>query len=408
VAVIGAGAAGLGAARRLDAAGLDVVVLEARARIGGRAQTLSGPSGAAVDLGCGWLHSADRNPLAALAEPLGFTLDRSAPAWTKLALTVNFPAEDQRAYRKVFAAFENRLDAAAEAASDQPASALFGPNAQRWIPLLNAFSGYYNGAPFDQISVKDYAAYQPTEQNWRVIEGYGSLISALGADLEVRTSHPVRRIEHRADGVRVGAAWGGIDALAAIVCVPAAFLAQDSIGFDPPLPDKAEAAAALPLGHVEKAFLALSDPEALPTDARAYGRTDTADTGSYGLRPLGRPIIECFFAGDLAASLVLEAPGSIAAFAREELCALFGSRFREQTEVIAESRWRTDPFIGGAYSHAVVGQAGARARLAEPVGTRLFFAGEACSAHAFSTAHGAYETGVAAANAVIEALELYT
>jgi monoamine oxidase len=122
------------------------------------------------------------------------------------------------------------------------------------------------------------------------------------------------------------------------------------------------------------------------------------------VRPQGLPAIEGFFVGDLAACLELEGPGAFAAFALEELSALFGSRFPQQSEPIAESRWRADPFIGGAYSHAVVGQVGARARLAAPAGTRLFFAGEACSAHAFSTAHGAYETGIAAANAVIAAL----
>jgi monoamine oxidase len=404
VIVIGAGAAGLGAARRLAAAGVDVLVLEAGPRIGGRAHTLVGHSGLAIDLGCGWLHSADRNPLTALVEPLGLTLDTAAPSWTKPALTVNFSAEDQRAYRKVFEAFERRLRAAADEAADQPAAALFGPDERPWIPLLNAFSGYYNGAPFDEISVKDYAAYQPTERNWRVAEGYGALIARLGAGLDVRTSHAVSRIAWRPDGVRVGGARGEVEALAAIVCVPATVLAGQGVQFDPPLHDKIEAAAALPLGHVEKAFLRLSTPEEFPEEARVHGRIDTADTAAYSLRPLGRPIIECFFGGDLAASLELETAGAFTAFALDELCALFGSAFRARAAPIAESRWRADPFIGGAYSHALVGHADARERLSEPVGARLRFAGEACSPHAFSTAHGAYETGVAAANAVLQAL----
>jgi monoamine oxidase len=404
VVVIGAGAAGLGAARRLRAAGFEVVVLEARTCVGGRARSLTGVSGAAIDLGCGWLHSADKNPLAKLAEPLGFTLDTSAAPWTGPALTVNFPAVDQRAYRAIFAAFEERIKAAAEATADRPAADLFGTDEQRWVPLLNGFSGFYNGAPFDRISVKDYAAYQPTDENWRVIEGYGGLIGALGAGLDVRTSHPVQRVERRANGVRVCGAWGDLAALSAIVCVPASVLAQEAIGFDPPLPEKAEAAAALPLGHVEKAFLKLGAPDDFSPDTLVYGRTDTANTGSYILRPRGLPIVECFFGGDLAASLEFEEVGAIAGLARDELCTLFGSGFHRQAVPIAESRWRTDPFIGGAYSHALVGYADARGRLATSLGTQLFFAGEACSAHAFSTAHGAYQTGVAAADAAIRAM----
>jgi len=404
VVVVGAGSAGIAAARRLKSAGVSALLVEAKDRVGGRAHTVHGPSGAAIDLGCGWLHSADRNEWAALATPMGFTLDRSSPAWTRPALTVNFPAADQAAFHKVFMAFEERLERAAEGETDLVAASLIREDERRWAPLLNAFSGYYNGAPFDQISVKDYAAYQPTDRNWRVREGYGALIAAGAAALDVRLSTPVTRIEHGGPGVRLTTDAGAITARAAIVAVSSTILAEERLAFDPPLPDKRDAAASLPLGHVEKAYLKLLRPEDFPVETLVRGRTDTADTGGYTLRPMGLPVIEGFYGGNLAAALEMEAEGAFAAFAIDELVAVFGADVRRQVEAIAESSWRTDPFIRGAYSHAGVGQAGARAILAEPVAERLFFAGEACSPHAFSTAHGAYETGVAAAEAALAAL----
>jgi monoamine oxidase len=405
VVVVGAGAAGVSAAARLSAAGAAVLVLEARDRIGGRAWTLTGRSGAGLDLGCGWLHSAQQNAWTKLAESLGFTVDRSSAAWVRPALDVNFPLDEQRAYRQAFAAFEAKLEKAAEEPRDRPAASLFGPEEARWAPLLNAFSGYYNGAPFDQVSVKDYAAYQPTEDNWRVREGYGRLVAAFAEPLPVRLSAPVRRIEHGGAVVRLAGEFGQVEARAAIVCVSTQVLADGIIAFDPPPAQVLEAAQALPLGHVEKAFLKLEAPEDVPAETRVYGRTDTERTGSYTLRPMELPVIECFFGGTLAADLAA-AGESFTAFAVDELCAVFGSGLRPQLTPIAESAWRADPFVRGAYSYARIGEASARARLAQPAAERLFFAGEACSPHAFSTAHGAYDTGLAAAEAALARLGL--
>jgi monoamine oxidase len=155
---------------------------------------------------------------------------------------------------------------------------------------------------------------------------------------------------------------------------------------------------------VNKAFLKVATPDALPQDVHLFGRTDSADTGSYTLRPLGNPVIEGFFGGDLAAALEREAGGAFAAFAIDELCNLLGSGLRRGLTPIAESRWGRDPYARGAYSHAKPGQAGARAILAAMIEDRIFFAGEACSPHAFSTAHGAFETGVEAAESAMAGL----
>jgi monoamine oxidase len=405
IVIIGAGSAGLAAAHRLASENVTVAVLEARDRVGGRGHTLTGRSGAAVDLGCGWLHSADQNAWAAKVEDLGLTLDKSAPSWTRPAMDVNFPLSEQRAYRDAFDAFEDTLVAAA-AGPDVAAATLMDPAQARWAPLLNAFSGYYNGALFDEISVHDYAAYEPTDENWRVKEGYGALMTLFAADMTIRLETPVTRIDRRGETLRIETPAGDLHCRCVIVAVPTGVLADGSLNFDPPLPDKQAAADALPLGHVDKAFLRLVEPEAFDIDAHLYGATDTAQTAGYTFRPLGDPVVEAFFGGDLAAGLELESQGAFCAFAVDEIAALFGSGMRKLLKPIAESRWGVDPYARGAYSHARPGMAGARADLAQTVEDRIFFAGEACSPHAFSTAHGAYETGVAAAEAVLAQFRL--
>jgi monoamine oxidase len=126
-------------------------------------------------------------------------------------------------------------------------------------------------------------------------------------------------------------------------------------------------------------------------------------TAGYHLRPFGWPIIECYFGGSCAAELEHGGLAAFFDFAVSELCGVFGSDFAHRLKPIRVHGWRSDPFALGAYSYASPGKADCRGTLAEPVDDRLFFAGEACSRHDFSTAHGGYLTGVAAAEQAIAA-----
>jgi len=405
VAIIGAGAAGLAAAGALASSPLTVVVLEAQHRIGGRAHTVS-LAGLPLDLGCEWLHSADRNPLVERIAAHGLTIDKTPPPWANPEATANFGAEERQAYGEAFAAFDARVEAAAGEASDRPASDLLEPDGL-WNPLLNAFSAYYNGAEFDQVSVRDYAAYDDSEVNWRVAEGYGEGIAGLApGGVRIVGGCPVSLLRHDGPRLSLETAKGVISARAAVVCVPTAVLAAGALRILPELPAKLAAAEGLPLGLADKVFLKLDEPEAFPAEAMVYGAPQRTATGSYHLRPLGRPIIEAFFGGAHARSLEAEGSGASAAFAIEELVGIYGTGLRRRVSVLAQTAWAADPWARGSYSHALPGRAGERAVLAAPVDGRLFFAGEACSPHAFSTAHGAWETGERAAREVLAALGL--
>jgi monoamine oxidase len=193
-------------------------------------------------------------------------------------------------------------------------------------------------------------------------------------------------------------------AYAVIVTVPTDVLCTGGLRFHPALPDKIAAAAALPLGLADKLYLGLDNAEEFPKDSHLYGALDSVQTGSYHVRPFGRPLIEVYFGGRFARELEAEGEAAFASFAIGQLASLLGGGIRKRLHPIAATAWARDPYARGSYSHAMPGHADARVALAAPVDARLFFAGEACAAHDFSTAHGAYRSGSAAADEIIAAL----
>jgi monoamine oxidase len=402
VVVVGGGAAGVAAARRLHEAAIDCLLVEARPRLGGRAWTVTDPSGFAIDLGCGWLHSADRNPWVKIAQEQGAEIDTSRPPWARRTLDVGFPPAEQQDFQAAVHSFYERVDGAADSDGDAPA-ANFLPPGSRWNGLINALGSYIAGAEWDRVSAKDFDRYHDTGVNWRVIKGYGALISACGENLAMELDCAVRGIDHRGKRLRIETAKGVIAADQVIVTIPSTLIASERIVFTPALPDKTEAARGLPLGLADKLFISLEGFEEFDQDTRVFGRTDRAATAIYQFRPLGRPMIEAYFGGRFAAEL--EAGGDAAFFecAVSELVGLFGSAFAARIKPIGIHRWGADPFALGSYSCALPGFADGRPTLAAPVDDRLFFAGEACSVHDFSTAHGGWHTGVSAAEQVIAA-----
>lgn len=403
VAIVGAGAAGLGAARTLEGSGLRVRVLEARDRLGGRAHTTTLGDGIAFDVGCEWLHSADVNCFVPIARELGFAIDTSRPRWREQTFDIGFTPAERDQFHAAMAAFYDRIDAAAAQATDVAAGTLLEPG-NRWNALIDAVSTYINGCELDRVSVFDADAYDDTEENWRLIRGYGALIAAYGAPCPVAFDTIVHLIDHSGPRLRIETSRGTLTADKAIITVPTNLIAAEAIRFTPALPEKVAAAAGLPLGLADKVMLALDRPDELPVNGHLYGGTDRVGVGSYHLRPSGAPCISGFFGGRMARTLEDAGAGALTAHAIDELVALLGSDFRRRLSPLGESRWAHDGFARGSYSHALPGHAGDRARLAAPVDGRLFFAGEATSPHFFSTAHGARDSGVRAAQEVTKAV----
>jgi len=395
VAIVGGGAAGIAAARRLIDLDRSVLLIEALPQLGGRARTAN-LQGLPLDLGCGWLHSARRNPLVTLAEAQGQELDRREAAWRRQLHNLDFPIRDQQAAWAAYEQLGERLH------RDPPSSDTVGDALaadDRWRPFIDGVSSYINGTELDQLSVADYLAYEnaSTDDNWRLPSGYGAFISGLGASLPTALATHVERVTQNTDIV-LQTNRGTVHARAVIVTVSTTVLAQSRIRFSPAVDDHLQAASRLPLGLADKVFLSMAKPAAAPAESHLLGRYDRSATGSYYLRPFGRPVIECFLGGAWARELERSGIEAAIAFAIGELRELLGADFARSLAPITVTRWAHEETIGGSYSHALPGHAAARAVLARPVSERVCFAGEACSRSDFSTAHGAWQSGLDAAH----------
>jgi len=401
VLLVGAGAAGIAAGRRLKTAGADFLILEARSRVGGRAWTVP-HEGEGLDLGAGWLHSADQNPLAGQVEPLGLTLDKTPPPWRSQAFNLGMSPDDQRAFGEAYGAFETRIAEAAARGEDQSAAELFDPDC-RWNARMDAISGALNGARFAEVSTVDSDRYEDTDVNWRVRQGYGRLLERLAEGLPVVLDCPVSRIDRSAAPLVVETGRGAVRARTCILTAPLSLIASGAVRVEPEPVAWLEAASGVPLGLAAKLHLAVEGAEDFPPDSQLWGRTDTADTGGYHLRPFGRAMIEGYFGGSLAWQLEAEGLAGMAAFAVDELVGLLGSGMRRRLTPVAASGWGADPWSRGAYSHALPGRAGDRFRLSEPLEDRLFLAGEATSVPFYGTVHGAWMEGERAADRALAA-----
>jgi monoamine oxidase len=405
VVVVGAGAAGIAAGRRVAAAGRSLHVLEARDRLGGRAFTRIDPRAGPLDLGCGWLHSANENPWVDVIERDGGEVVRGPTPWSRPLLESAFPMAEQDDYRAAATRLRERLARWNGAGGDRPVSDFLEPSS-RWNGLLSAVSTYVSGAEPWKVSAADLCAYHDTGENWRVRGGYGAAIAAHGAGLPVTFGALATRIDHSGRTVRVESSRGTIETRAVILCVPASLIADGAIAFTPDLPAKRDAASGLPLGLADKLYFLLERPEEFEPESRIFGRTDSASTAAYHFRPLGRPVVEAYFGGECAAALERSGEAAFMDFALAELSALFGADIRDRLTPLPTHLWKSDSLARGSYSYAAPGRVGDRASLSEPVDGRLFFAGEACSARDYSTAHGAYLTGVSAADATLAALDI--
>ena len=402
IVIIGGGAAGIGAARQLAQSSLSTLLLEASSRLGGRAWTHE-VAGLNVDLGCGWLHSAERNAWVGIAQAGGVPIDRSPAQWGSQFRDLGFPPAEQAEARRAFATWMHKLEAS-RSSGDRASDAL-APNGE-WNSYIRTVVGFISGGDLEHLSVADYLAYDEasSDNNWRAPSGLGSLVArSFPAKVDLRLATAVDSISLEGQGVTVRTPAGEIRARAALLTVSTAVLAGDVLKLPAEVSPWRESASKLPLGHNEKLFLRVAGGP-FEKETQLLGDPRSARTASYYIRPMGRPLIECFFGGEGARFVNEDGLAAGFDFAMEQLCTLFGSAIRSSLRPSAGSLWSQMQHIGGAYSYALPGYDAARRALARPFEDRLFFAGEATSTGDFSTVHGAHDSGVRAALEAIAAL----
>jgi monoamine oxidase len=408
IAVIGAGGAGLSAAKQLAAAGLKVLVLEARDRIGGRAWTDSSSVGENWDRGCSWLHSSQVNPFVAYAQANGFDIrpDRTLRIVYAGAKRLS---EAQTAGLRALADRMNReLEAAGRRGLDIPAEQAFTIETRQdaWYPLAAARLTAWEGVEPANFSALDSFQYVDKGENLLIPKGYGTLLLHYGRDVDVRLRTPVSRVRWSGQGVVLETPAGSLSARVVIVAVPPSIVSQGSLVFSPYLPAEVlQAHSDLPLGLMNKVALRFRK-NVFPGELSEGLRQQAS--GARGMSYLTRLWDSNVAVGASAGVLAweLEAAGEAAAidFGLGELAQMLGNDVKRQFDRGAATAWAADPFSRGAYSHCLPGRYGARQVLTRPVAGRILFAGEHTEQSAYGTLHGAHLSGLRAARQALELL----
>ncbi|MFT5637281.1 MAG: monoamine oxidase [Paracoccaceae bacterium] len=401
VVVVGAGAAGLSAAKSLKNQGFDVVVVEAAAHVGGRCITDASIFDIPFDLGGSWLHSAAINPLARLAEQHGVELHKSDWNWkwvhsngTPLTppQVVNYNQYQHAMWQAVNDAGAGLKDVTVE--QSLPKSP-WKDTAKHWVSQML-------GGDADVTSAADVYRYADAQGDWLVASGLGAFVKGLHSDVDVVLNCPVSKIDYSGAGVRVVTTQGTIAAKCVVLTVSTGVLAAENIEFVPRLPTpKVDALHKLPVGLLNKVGLDFDAKwqEAYQGQTADYmngeGEFCTFLFGFYDTN-----LAVGFVAGSFADQLEKQGASAATDFCLEGLQAIFGSDITKHIRRTTETAWRSNANTLGSYSYAVPGGTDARATLAGTLDDRVYFAGEATMVDAQATVHGAYLSGIEVAKKI--------
>jgi monoamine oxidase len=406
VLIVGAGMAGLAAARSLVDAGWPVRLVEARDRIGGRVYT-NRDWGVPIEMGASWIHGTANDPLMELARKAqAQVIPTDYYGWAKLAVDRRLPPMDydpdpwrafvERACDRVDG---GSLGAAVDAAAKR-AELSVSDRTQLVFYLATEIEDEY-AAGADQLSATTFDTGDYADGDQAVItNGYDALPKLLADGLQVVFNTPVTAITRRDDSVIVHAGSQTFEGPAAIVTVPLGVLKAGSIAFEPPLPEgHTRAVNALGFGVLSKSFFRFNR-RTWKTDNAFYLFMGT-DPGAWAqwftLSSAAGPIVVAFNAGDRGRSVESSSAADVTARALPIAHQLFGDDISPVD--VRTTSWTTDPYARGSYSfHAPGSGLDDRRRLQEPISDRLYLAGEAVGVNNPSTVIGAVLSGRNAAN----------
>jgi monoamine oxidase len=407
VVVVGAGAAGIAAARRLVAAGKRVVVLEAADEIGGRCITDTRTFGVPYDRGAHWIYSADINPLAKFATQARLDL-YPAPPGQRMRIGRRYAREGEM--EDFLAGLVRANTAIADAArkTDTACMQVLPKDLGEWRPSIEFVLGPYNsGKDLGELSTADIARSAERDNNAFCRQGLGALVAKLGAGLPLLTATPVARIGWGRGTVEVEMAKGGqFQARAVIVTASTGVLNAGKIKFTPDLPKRQlDALGRLKLGSHDHVALELpGNPLGLRADELVFEKSDSKQTAAIFANVAGSTLCVVDVGGSFGRDLAAKGDSAMVDFALGWLGNLYGTDLKNAVKRRHATRWNEEPWVLGATSAASPGAQSARRVLMEPLGNRLFFAGEAAHETLWGTVGGAWESGDRAADAVVKML----
>jgi monoamine oxidase len=404
IVVIGAGAAGVAAARRIQAANRKVIVVEASGRIGGRCLTDTTTFDVPFDRGARWLHNPDTNPMIKLARNARLDI-ASAPPGQKIRIGRRYArAGETEEFLAALVRANRGIDDASHGKIDISCAAALPKDLGEWAGMVE----FVLGASFTGKDLKDVSAIDKSRAQDRSVaiacrQGLGTLVAKLGADLPVALSTPASHIAWNGRNVTVDTPAGKIAARAAIITVSSNVLVADNIKFTPDLPKRQlDAASKLSLGSYDHIALQLpGNPLGLARDDIIIEQSSSTRTGLLFANIGASSLCVVDVAGSFGRDLSAQGEAAMVAFAGQWLTSLFGSEVVAAVKKSSATRWNAAPFALGAMSSAAPGGQPSRKILTEPVGC-LFLAGEASHETLWGTVDGAWESGERAADAALQ------
>jgi monoamine oxidase len=403
IVVIGAGAAGIAAARRIQAANRKVIVVEASGQVGGRCLTDTATFGVPFDRGARWMHNPDTNPMIKLARDAGLDISQG-PLGQKVRIgRRNARAGETEEFLAAMVRANRAIDDASRGKADVSCAAALPKDLGDWTGTAEFVLGANaTGKDLKDISVIDRARAQDRSAAIACRQGLGTLIAKLGEQLPMALSTPASRVSWNGREVLVETPAGKISARAAIVTVSSNVLAAGNIKFAPEIPKRQlDAAAKLSLGSYDRIALQLpGNPLGLGRDDMIIEQSSNTRTALLFANIGASSLCSIDVAGSFGRDLAAQGEPAMIAFAVEWLTKLFGSDVAAAVKTSGATRWDAAPFVLGAMSVAPPGSQPSRKILTEPIGN-LLFAGEATHETLWGTVDGAWESGERAADAAL-------
>jgi monoamine oxidase len=405
VVIVGAGAAGIAAARRIAAAGRKFVWLEAADHIGGRCVTDTRTFGVPYDRGAHWIHSPDLNPVTKRALRRGIEV-YPAPASQKVRIGLRYARAGELEDFLAVQVRANRAIVDAARRGDMACEGALPNDLGDWRPTVEFVLGPFAcGKELTQVSAADFAKSAERSADAYCRQGFGTLMASLADGISVRLSTPVTAIDAR-HNLTVETPKGTITARAAIVTVSTNVIASGAIKFTPELaPRQFEAFTKLSLGSYDHVALELSgNPLGFDSDDLAFEKSGDSHTAAILANVSGTPLCLVEIAGSFGRDLSAHGEAAMVDFAADWLAGLYGADVKKAIKRSHATRWTQERFALGAFSAAAPGWQGARRALMEPTQNAVWFAGEAVHETLWGTVGGAWESGERAADAVLRRL----
>jgi monoamine oxidase len=403
IVVVGAGAAGIAAARRIQAANRKVLMVEAAAQIGGRCVTDITTFDVPFDRGARWLHNPDTNPTVRLARNAGFHISASSLS-QKIRIGMRYArAGETEEFLAALVRTNRAIDDASRGKADASCASVLPRDLGDWAGAVEfLFGASGTGKDLKDVSVMDKARAQDRSAAVGCRQGLGALIARLGEQIPLTRSTPASQIVWSGRDVSVETPAGKIAARAAIITVSSNVLAAGNIKFTPEMPRRhLDAAAKLSLGSYDRIGLQLpGNPLGLSRDDVIIEQSKSASTALLSANIDGSTLCAVDVGGSFGRDLSGQGEKAMIAFAVEWLTRLYGNDVAAAVRKSSATRWNASPHILGAMSVAPPGAQPARKILAEPFGN-VFLAGEATHETLWGTVDGAWESGERAAEAAL-------